>query len=397
MQDQPVPAALITETDPDADWGLPGWTYTDADFLDAEIARVIRPSWQIVCHESDLAAPGTWRSIDYANESVIVVRGEDARVRAFTNVCRHRAMRLLEGTGGCAKKIICPYHAWSYELDGSLTGVPASGDYPMLDKRGQGLAPVGVEIWRGFVFVRLKDDGGPSVADMMAPYAHEIDPYRFEELRTITPAYTRDRAVNWKNIGDNYSDNLHIPVAHPGLSRLFGKSYAIEAQPYVDKMSGLLVDKPSPDRWERFYQTYVPRAAHLPDANQRLWLYYKLWPNIAFDLYPDQVDFMQWLPISPTQSVLRMMAFALPDERREMKLARYANDRINRHVNAEDTWLITRVQAGMASQSFTVGPIGRSEVCLRSFAAKLRNAIPEARLHYAPAPGWSRRPRMVSG
>ncbi len=383
--------------DPDADWSLPGWTYTDPEFLAAEVARVIRPSWQIICHTSDLSAPGDWRSIDYVGESVIVIRGEDGVVRGFTNVCRHRAMRLLEGDGGCAKKIICPYHAWAYELDGRLSGVPASADYPMLDKARQGLAVVGVEIWRGFVFVRLEDDGGPSVAAMMAPYEHEIEPYRFADLRTITPAYTRDRAVNWKQIGDNYSDNLHIPVAHPGLTRLFGKSYAIEAQPFVDKMSGYLVDRPSADWWERFYQTHVPHELHLPEANQRLWLYYKLWPNIAFDLYPDQVDFMQWLPISPTQSVLRMMAFALPDDRREMKLARYANDRINRHVNAEDTWLITRVQAGMASQSFTVGPIGRSEVCLRSFAAKIRGAIPEARLHHAPASGWSKRPRVARG
>jgi len=78
-----------------------------------------------------------------------------------------------------------------------------------------------------------------------------------------------------------------------------------------------------------------------------------------------------------------------------MKLARYANWRINRVVNAEDTWLIERVQQGMASQSYTVGPIGASEVCLRSFAAKIRNRIPEARLHHAPPPGWSRRPRGV--
>ncbi|WP_374144018.1 aromatic ring-hydroxylating dioxygenase subunit alpha [Sphingomonas sp.] len=397
MHDQMPSAAGFVASDPDADWGLPGWTYNDPDFFDAEMAAVIRPSWQIVCHESDLARTGDWRSIDYVGESVIVVRGEDGVVRGFTNVCRHRAMRLLDGTGGCAKKIICRYHAWAYELDGRLTGVPESRDYPMLDKASQGLSPVGLEIWRGFVFVRLDDDGGPSVAAMMAPYEQEIEPYRFADLRTITPAYMRPRAVNWKNIGDNYSDNLHIPVAHPGLTRLFGKSYAIAAEPYVDKMSGYLVDKPSVDPWERFYQSHLPHADHLPEANQRLWLYYKLWPNIAFDIYPDQVDFMQWLPISPTQSVLRMMAFALPDDRREMKLVRYANDRINRHVNAEDTWLITRVQAGMASKSFTVGPIGRSEVCLRSFAAKIRAAIPEARLHHAPPPGWSKRPRTVRG
>ena len=90
------------------------------------------------------------------------------------------------------------------------------------------------------------------------------------------------------------------------------------------------------------------------------------------------------------------MAFALPDESREMKLVRYANWRINRVVNAEDTWLITNVQKGMASRSYTVGPIGDSEVCLRSFARKIRGLIPEARLHEPPASGWSKRPRVAS-
>jgi phenylpropionate dioxygenase-like ring-hydroxylating dioxygenase large terminal subunit len=201
--------------------------------------------------------------------------------------------------------------------------------------------------------------------------------------------------VNWKNVGDNYSDNLHIPVAHDGLSRLFGRSYAIEAQPFVDKMSGYLVERPSTDFWERFYQAHLPEVDHLPAANQRLWLYYKLWPNMAFDIYADQIDFMQWLPLTPTTSVLREMSFALPDSRREMKLARYANWRINRIVNAEDTRLIERVQQGMASRSYTAGPIGSSEVCLRSFAAKIRDRIPEARLDRPPPPGWSRAARVV--
>ncbi len=388
-------AEISEGSDPDADWSLPGWLYTDPEYFDVEVARVIRPSWQIVCHVGDLPNAGDFHTLDFIGESVIVVRGEDNLVRAFANVCRHRAMRLVEGPAGCAKKLVCPYHAWAYELDGRLSGVPMRGDYPTLDMAKNGLAPVEVEIWRGFVFVRLEDDGGPSVATMMAPYESEIAPYRFEELRTISPVRLRERAVNWKNVGDNYSDNLHIPVAHAGLVRLFGKSYAIEAQPWVDKMSGYLADKPSNNRWERFYQAHLPRAAHLPEAQQKLWLYYKLWPNMAFDIYPDQVDFMQWLPLSPTTSMLREMAFALPDGRREMKLVRYANWRINRTVNAEDTWLITRVQRGMASQSYTVGPIGASEVCLRSFAKKIRRIIPEARQHRSPAPGWSRRPRGV--
>ena len=381
--------------DPDADWSLPGWLYTDPEFFDVEMARVIRPSWQIVCHDSDLADPGDYRTLAYLGENVVVVRGDDGEVRAFHNVCRHRAMRIVEGPSGCAKKLVCPYHAWTYQLDGRLSGVPMKRDYPALNQADHGLVAVEVATWRGFVFVRLEDDGGPSPAQMMAPYDAEVAPYRFEDMRRISDVRCRERAVNWKNVGDNYSDNLHIPVAHDGLTRLFGRSYAIEARPYVDKMSGYLTERPSANPWEAFYQRHLPNVPHLPDANQRLWLYYKLWPNMAFDIYADQIDFMQWLPTGPTTCVLREMAFALPDESREMKLVRYANWRINRVVNAEDTWLIERVQQGMASSSYTAGPIGASEVCLRSFAAKIRDRIPEARLHRAPAPGWSRRVRAV--
>lgn len=377
--------------DPDADWSLPGWLYTDPEFFAVEMERVIRPSWQIVCHESDIAAPGAFHTIDYLGESVIVIRGDDMVVRAFTNVCRHRAMRLVDGASGCTKKLVCPYHAWVYGTDGRLSGVPMKGDYPALRLEENGLASVDVEIWRGFVFVRLKDDGGPSVAEMMAPADAECAQYRFEEMRCISPIRLRDRAVNWKNVGDNYSDNLHIPVAHDDLTRLFGQSYAIEARGWVDKMSGRLAERPRQNFWERFYQAHLPHVDHLPEENQRLWLYFKLWPNMAFDIYADQIDFMQWLPVSPTTSVLREMAFALPDDRREMKLARYANWRINRVVNKEDTWLIERVQQGMASRSYGAGPIGASEVCLRNFAKKIRAIIPEARLHHAPPPGWSKR------
>ena len=329
-------------------------------------------------------------TLDLLGESIVVARGVDGGVRAFANVCRHRAMRLVEGPRACASRIVCPYHAWTYDLDGRLTGVPFRRDYPALRLADNGLVPVDVEVWRGFVFVRLENRGGPSVAAMMAPYDAEIAPYRLEDVRTIGPVRERPRAVNWKNVGDNYSDNLHIPVAHDGLSRLFGKSYAIEATPWVDRMVGDLTDRRSANASERFYQTHLPPAPHLPPAGQRRWLYFKLWPNMAFDLYPDQVDFMQWLPTGAATCVLREMAFALPDDRRAMKLVRYANARINRVVNAEDTRLIERVQAGMASRTYTAGPIGASEVCLRSFAAKVRAAIPEARLPHAPAAGWSR-------
>ncbi len=375
--------------DPDADWSLPAWVYNDREFFDLEVKKIFRPSWQVVCHLNDIPNGGDYHTLDYIGESVIVIRGKDKLVRAFTNVCRHRGARLLDGPSGCAKQIVCPYHAWSYDRAGALIGVPLAETYPALDKAKMGLAPVDLEIWNGFVFVRLENDGGPSVAEMMAPYTAEIEPYRFEEMKAFGRVTLRPRAVNWKNVGDNYSDGLHIPVAHPGLTRLMGKGYGIEAQDHVDKMWGPIVAKQSNNPSERAYQYFLPHVAHLPADRQRLWTYFKLWPNVAFDIYPDQVDFMQWLPVSPTECLIREIAYCLPDERRTMKAARYLNWRINRQVNAEDTALITRVQEGMASDSFSVGPLGTDEVCLRNFGRKIRNIIPEARKHQRPAPGWS--------
>ena len=379
-----------TARDPLDDMSLPGWLYHDPEFLEAEKRAFLRAAPQVVCHESEIAEPGEWRTLEYLGESIIVIRGDDGEVRAFSNVCRHRGSRLVDGEGGCSKVLTCPYHAWSYSRDGRLVGVPHRHEYPGLQTDTLGLFPVALENWRGFLFITL-EPGVPSVAEMMAPYEQEIEPYRFEELRALQQVRLRPRALNWKTIADNYSDHLHIPVGHPGLTRLFGRSYRIEAKEWVDKMEGDLVEKESSNPSERIYQHRLPRVDHMPESHQRKWLYYKLFPNVAFDIYPDQVDFMQFLPISATESVIREISYALPDDRREMKAVRYLNWRINRRVNAEDTELIARVQLGMQSPAYVAGPLGTSEVCLRSFATKLRRKIPEARLESPPAPGWSRR------
>jgi phenylpropionate dioxygenase-like ring-hydroxylating dioxygenase large terminal subunit len=376
--------------DADDGWTLPAWTYSDPEYFAVEMARLIRPSWQILCHVNDISAPGDWHAIEILGESIFAIRGSDGEIRAFTNVCRHRGSRILDGSSGCARKLVCPYHAWTYKLDGRLSGVPFRDSYPTLDGISASLDSVETEIWRGFVFVRLSP-GGPSIAAMMAPYEERVAPYRFEELRTLGRETLRPRQVNWKNVADNYSDGLHIAVAHPGLTRLFGNGYGVEAEEHVDRMWGALLDRPSSVLSERLYQRWLPESAHLPDAAQRLWLYFKLWPNNAFDIYPDQVDFMQFLPVSPTETLIREISYALPDERREMKAARYLNWRINRRVNAEDTILISRVQAGMQSESFSVGPLSEQEVCLRAFCRKTRRIIPEARLRDRPSPGWSHR------
>jgi len=385
----PVPR---DDPDPQRDFSLPGWIYRDPEYFAVEMERLIRPAWQIVCHASDIAGPGDWRTLDYLGESVIVIRGADGAARAFANFCRHRGSRLVDGGEGCAKRLTCPYHGWTYAADGRLVGVPRKADYPGLDPAGWGLVPVELEEWRGFLFVRL-EGGGPGVAEMMAPYEAEVARYRLEEVRALGRITARPRDVNWKNVADNYSDGLHIAVAHPGLTRLFGGDYRIAAGEHVDRMAGDLVERPSRNLSERAYQHFLPKEAG------RRWLYFKLWPNVAFDLYPDQVDFMHFVPVGPTETMIREIGYALPDaklpaeRRREMKAARYLNWRINRRVNAEDTALIRRVQQGMGSSLYRPGPLGDSEVCLRGFADRIRRLIPETRLDRPPPPGWSGGPR----
>lgn len=390
--EDPVMSASATDSVravADDSTSLPAWIYSDPEFFELEKERIFRGSWQLVCHVNDVPRNGDYYTLEFLDESIMVVRGEDGEVRSFHNVCRHRGARLLDGPKGhCGRRIACPYHAWTYATDGRLMGVPQREAFKGLEREQHGLVPLEQEVFLGFVFVRLAS-GLPSVREMAAPYCDELAAYRLEDLAPQGRVTLRPRSVNWKNIADNYADGLHIPIAHPGLRRLFGDSYGTEAHSWIDKMWGRLVATPSSQWSESRYQSLLPRVAHLADDRQRQWVYFKLWPNVAFDIYPDQIDFMQFLPISATETLIREIAYVHPDERREMRAVRYLNWRINRQVNREDTLLIERVQAGMSSQSYTGGPLGDNEVCLRNFARRIRTLIPESRRPRSPGPGWS--------
>ncbi len=243
---------------------LPAWIYHDPEFFEREKQTIFRQAWQVVCHLSDIPRSGDFHTFEFLGESIVVMRTEDGGVRAFHNVCRHRAARLLDGTKGhCGKLITCPYHAWTYSLDGRLVAVPQKDSFKGLDTARHGLAMLEHEVFLGFVFVRF-EPGLPSVRDMAAPYLHEMKPYRFEDLVPMGRVSLRPRRVNWKNVADNFSDGLHINVAHPGLTRLFGKGYGIEARPWIDKMWGTLRDTPSSNWSERAYQQFLPPVAQLP-------------------------------------------------------------------------------------------------------------------------------------
>ena len=367
---------------------LPGWTYTSDAFFELEKTELILKNWQLVCHLSNIPEKGNFFTFEIFNKRVFVIRGDDGNVEAFHNFCSHRGTKLLdEISGTCKDKITCPYHAWGYDFKGNLIKVPYEDQFKDLKKNDHGLQKVELEIFQGFIFIKLLESNVPSVTDQFAPYINEIEQYRLEEMKPLGRVTMRPRKVNWKQIADNYVDTLHIPVAHPGLSNMVGKSYGAEVSSnngYIHKMWGDGANIRKNNLSNMLYNKYLPHMEHLPDDKQRYWLYYRLWPNLAFDIYPEQMDFMQFIPIDANTTMIREIAYALPDDRRETKAAQYLNWRINRQVNNEDTNLINLIQEGMDTNNFKSGHLATSEVCLIDSANKIRESIPISKQELKP-------------
>ena len=146
----------VTVADPDEHLGLPGWVYSNSGFFAAERERVLAPSWQVVCHLNDIPRSAISTPSEFIDESIFVVRGHDGVPRAFSNVCLHRAATLLDGPAGQCGRIVCPYHAWTYDLEGRLVGVPLRETYPDLRLDERRLPPIELEVFKGFIFVRLE-------------------------------------------------------------------------------------------------------------------------------------------------------------------------------------------------------------------------------------------------
>jgi len=381
-------APAVMRIDEAANESLPAWIYENAEFLELERQHIFAGSWQIVCHLCDIPDPGDYQTLDLLGERVFVIRQMDGSIRAFHNVCRHRAARLLDGaSGSCPGRIVCPYHAWAYETSGKLAWVPFRDEYQDLDPAQHGLVKVDCEVRLGFIFIRL-EDAGSSLDQMMAPMVDELRLYRTEDLQPLTGLSLREVNCNWKNGTDNYVDALHVRVAHPGLNSLLNKTYALAyVGDGVHRLHGSVEQIIGQSELALGYQQCLPDVEFLPESHKRLWLYYMIWPNLAFNLYPDQVEFMQFIPVGPTRSLIRFGTYALEDTRESMIEARRINIRLNEFVGSEDTDLIERVQAGMASGSYLKGPLGKNEICLRAFARRMRELLPVCLESTAPSAG----------
>ena len=214
------------------DWdrrGLPGWCYHSAALLELEKDHVFKSYWQIACHVSDIPDKGSFRTFDLCAERAIVLRDQDGEVRAFHNICRHRGSRLVaQDEGVCPSALICPFHGWVYNLDGTLRGAARPESFPPLDKHDFGLRPIEMEIWHGFIFVRFQPGPQPSVAQLMAPFELDAADYRMADHVPTDGIWTEETPVNWKSIRDVDNEGYHVAMAHPALQDLYGSTYRDE-------------------------------------------------------------------------------------------------------------------------------------------------------------------------
>jgi glycine betaine catabolism A len=301
----PVPAAALRTVNRPLDRArtLPGRLFSDPTVYDLETERLFRRSWQCIGREDELVRPGAFRSFEVGGSGVVVVRDETGTLRAFHNVCRHRGTRLVEAPEGQGlTKLVCPYHAWTYRLDGRLIGTPHMAEAKEFDRADFGLHPVATEVWRGFVFVNLDPKARP-LAETLGGLLRRAAPYPLEHLRRAHRV-EYDIAANWKLIVQNANECYHCPGVHPQL---------VKITPYRSGEEDLR-QGPVFGGWMDFVDgvrsatmsgtTPRPPFPGLSEEDRRRVYYYVLYPGNFFSFFPDYVTFDWFIPMGPERTRL---------------------------------------------------------------------------------------------
>ncbi|MGA7923526.1 MAG: aromatic ring-hydroxylating dioxygenase subunit alpha [Thermoplasmata archaeon] len=277
---------------------LPGPFFSEPSVWDREFERIFVPSWHLIGREDELPKPGDFLTTDVAGSGVMIVRNGEGRLRAFHNVCRHRGTRILDADAGSGlRRFLCPYHAWTYDLDGRLKGTPHMADAAHFDRDEYGLHPVRLETWRGFMFVTLDESLG-SVREQLAPLERRAAPYPLERLRRAHRV-VYDVEANWKLVVQNANECYHCPGVHPQLVKL---------TPYRSGEEDLRRG-PVFGGWMDFVRGVstlsstegTPRASfpELSKDDRGRVYYYVLYPNNFLSLLPDYVTLDRFLPMGP--------------------------------------------------------------------------------------------------
>jgi choline monooxygenase len=320
---------------------IPACWYTDADVYAAERRHVFGASWLVAGRVEQLAGPGSFFTTEIAGEPILVLRDTEGTLRAFYNVCRHRAARVMTANAGVATKLRCPYHGWTYDLAGRLRGTPEWDGVADFCREDHGLLPLAVATWGPFVWVHAEPVTQP-LAEFLAPLAERtaglgLEPLRWVERREY------ELACNWKVFVDNYLDGgYHVNSVHPGLAGVLDYSQ------YRTEIAGFTSVQSSPLR---------PAETQREDGSVgkvRSGRAYYCWvfPNVMFNIYDGLMDTNLVLPLGPDRCRVVFDFYFARTEGDEQKKFIAESIAVSHQIQLEDGGICEDVQRGLGSRSY---------------------------------------------
>lgn len=339
--------SIVDHYDPDAPLALastiPASWYVNRELYELELQNVFANKWQLAARLDQVSRPGQYVTTDIAGEPIVVVRGNDGVLRGFFNVCRHHAAAVMTEPEGQAPQLRCPYHGWTYSLEGELKGTPDFTGVCDFDRARNGLAPVNVAEWENWVFVNIGSEN-PSLKDFLTTnLVEEIRPLELNSLHWFERRHYHFDC-NWKVFVDNYLDGgYHVPYLHKGLDSVLDYSnYMIENGTHHCLQWSPIVTEGAEA------QTGAVRKGDRA-------LYYWIYPNFMINWYDGVMDTNLVIPRGVDQTEV-IFDFYFPDVVSEEARARNAASvAVGQRIQDEDVAICKSVQRGLNSRAYTAG------------------------------------------
>lgn len=351
---------------------LPREAYVDPAVFEWE-QRNIFSGWHCVGHAADLDGVGAQRAVGSGANGILLVRGDDGAVRAFANVCRHRGHELL-ACGASIKRrgVVCPYHAWSYKLNGELRNAPGFDRLDSFDPAGFGLTELRLVDWHGWLFVDPSGEDG-DFADHVAGSEEIVSPYRPEDLMVVA-RHSYELATNWKVIVENYQECYHCPSIHPELSRISPPTSGENIEMPGNWMGGWMSMIDEAETMSLSGRSGGVAIKGLSEQELRSVMYLVGFPNLLVSLHPDYIMTHTMTPLSVDRTHVEC-AWAFPREAAERPGfdPSYAVDFWDL-TNRQDWAACESVQRGLSSPHAQPGPLALEEDGVYQFVTRIARA-----------------------
>lgn len=339
--------------------------FVSQEIFDEEQEKIFSRQWQLVGHHRQIEQAGDYFVADVAEESLIIARDQRSTIRGFYNVCRHRGTRLCEEQSGHSSAIQCPYHAWTYGLDGRLIGSPHMDEVQGFDRSDYSLHPVNLGVWEGFIFVNLTDDPMP-LEEWFAPLAGKFSHWNLPRLKSAKRV-EYDVKANWKLMFENYSECYHCPGVHPMLSKVSPYDSAendLTEGPFLGGFMKINKGKSLTMSGEvcalRIEHPPSPSYGAAGEGKERVF-YYSIFPNMLLSMHPEYVMVHQLWPQSAERTLIVCDWLFHPDASERDGFNPEDAIEFWDVTNKQDWHVCELSQQGIASRAYEPGPYSSRE------------------------------------